>query len=161
MFCMHFGARISQSHLSAHLAFGFQCPLGFWLLASGFARFFLSFWLLALLGLFSTWLLASGFARFFLKLLAFGFSFGFWLFALCFWLLALGFWLLSFWRLAFLGLGFLAFGFLAFGFGFTLAVGFWLWLHLISFEGNHETIEENHGTIEENYGKIEENHRQK
>ena len=65
MFCMHFGARISQSHLSAHLAFGFQCPLGFWLLASGFARFFLSFWLLALLGLFSTWLLASGFARFF------------------------------------------------------------------------------------------------
>jgi hypothetical protein len=50
-------------------------------------------------------------------LLAFGFSlcaFGFWL-HFGPWLLVIGFWLLSFWRLAFLGLG------------------FWLWLHLISF----------------------------
>ena len=46
VFCKHFGARIS--HLRAHLAFGFKCPLGFlafWLLAFGFARAF--FWLLA------------------------------------------------------------------------------------------------------------------
>ena len=45
VFCMHFGARIS--HLRAHLAFGFKCPLGF--LAFGFWLF--GFWLLALLGL--------------------------------------------------------------------------------------------------------------
>ena len=61
-------------NLSAHLAFGFECPLGFWLLASGFAPFFLAFgfW-------FFFWLLAFRFV-----LLAFGFT------------LALGFWLLAF-----------------------------------------------------------------
>ena len=77
VFCMHFGARIS--HLRAHLAFGFKCPLGF--LAFGF--------------------LAFGFARAFFWLLAFGFTL-----ALGFWLLAFGYWLLAFWRLAFLGHGF-------------------------------------------------------
>ena len=64
VFCTHFGARIS--HLRAHLAFGFKCPLGF--LAFGF--------------------LAFGFARAFFWLLAFGFTL-----ALGFWLLAFGYWL--------------------------------------------------------------------
>ena len=80
-------------------------------------------------------------------------AFGFWLLAFGFWLcsgfLAFGFWLCAFcfcfwlhfgplafdyWFLAFLAFSFwaMAFGFLAFGFGFTLAVGFWLWLHLAS-----------------------------
>ena len=57
VFCMHFGARIS--HLRAHLAFGFKCPLGFlafgfWL-CSGFLLAF-SFWLH-----FGSWLLVIGF----------------------------------------------------------------------------------------------------
>ena len=64
VFCMHFGARIS--HLRAHLAFGFKCPLGF--LAFGFLAF--GFWL------------CSGF------LLAFSFwlHFGSWLLVIGFWL---------------------------------------------------------------------------
>ena len=145
---MHFGARISQSHLSAHLAFGFQCPLGFWLLASGFARFFLvfGFWLCSGFLALGFWLLVL--LVFFLKLLAFGFSFGFWLFALCFWLLAslwplaFGYWLLAFvflalsffgpWLLAFWLLALASLWLLAFGFGFTwlLALSYgWRTLH--------------------------------
>ena len=95
VFCMHFGARIS--HLRAHLAFGFKCPLGF--LAFGFLAF--GFWL------------CSGF------LLAFSFwlHFGSWLLVIGFWLLAFGYWLLAFWRLAFLG----------HGFWLWLHFGCWLW----------------------------------
>ena len=102
VFCMHFGARIS--HLRAHLAFGFKCPLGF-----------LAFWLLAF------WLLAFGFARAFFWLLAFGFTL-----ALGFWLLAFGFLAFSFfgpWLLALASLWLLALGF---GFTWLLAFGF-LW----------------------------------
>ena len=97
VFCMHFGARIS--HLRAHLAFGFKCPLGF--LAFGF--------------------LAFGFARAFFWLLAFGFTL-----ALGFWLLAFGFLAFSFfgpWLLALASLWLLALGF---GFTWLLVFGF-LW----------------------------------
>ena len=95
VFCMHFGARIS--HLRAHLAFGFKCPLGFlafgfWL-CSGFLLAF-SFWLH-----FGSWLLVIGFWLLAFGFLAFSF-FGPWLLALAsLWLLALGFgftWLLAF-----------------------------------------------------------------
>ena len=55
VFCMHFGATIS--HLRVHLAFGFECPLGF--LAFGFLAFGFG--------------LCSGFLAFGFSLCAFGF----------------------------------------------------------------------------------------